>query len=139
MNYSATGEQLTAIADAIRAKTGGSSQLEFPTDFVDGIDSLDSWTSATATLPASDVPISLGETGIKSLGGLGSGRKFKLVSVTVNDQTMENYLGNLMFVLQDGDNQSVCDITLRMLVNPSVLADKIPANAFTVNFKRYNT
>ena len=37
MNYSVTGEQLTAIADAIRAKTGGTAQLEFPTEFVSEI------------------------------------------------------------------------------------------------------
>lgn len=40
MNYLATGEQLTDIADAIRAKTGGSEGLEFPTDFVSEIGTL---------------------------------------------------------------------------------------------------
>ena len=39
-NYVVTGEQLTSIADAIRAKTCGSSDLVFPTGFVSGIDSV---------------------------------------------------------------------------------------------------
>ena len=35
--YYATGSEVTSIADAIRAKTGGSSQLEFPDGFVSAI------------------------------------------------------------------------------------------------------
>ena len=37
MNYCATDTQLTAIADAIRTKTHGSAQLEFPDGFTGGI------------------------------------------------------------------------------------------------------
>lgn len=39
-NYLVTGEELTGIADAIRAKTGESSPLEFPTEFVSEIGGL---------------------------------------------------------------------------------------------------
>ena len=38
--YYVTDEQLTSIADAIRAKTGDSSQIEFPSGFVNGIDGI---------------------------------------------------------------------------------------------------
>lgn len=37
MNYYVTGEQLTAVADAIRTKTGGSSGLAFPDGFTGAI------------------------------------------------------------------------------------------------------
>ena len=40
MNYCVTGEQLTGVADAIRAKTGGNSQLAFPTGFESAIGGL---------------------------------------------------------------------------------------------------
>lgn len=40
MNYSVTGEQLTSIADAIRTKTGGTAELEFPTEFVSVIENI---------------------------------------------------------------------------------------------------
>ena len=39
-NYVVSDTNLTAIANKIRSKTGGSSQLEFPTDFVNDIDTL---------------------------------------------------------------------------------------------------
>ena len=36
-NYLVTAEDLVAIANAIRAKTGGSGQLVFPNGFISGI------------------------------------------------------------------------------------------------------
>lgn len=49
MNYSVTGEQLTGIADAIRAKTGGTAQLAFPDDFTSEIGTLTDTSDANAT------------------------------------------------------------------------------------------
>ena len=42
-NYIVTGEQLTSIADAIRAKSGGESQLAFPAGFVSEVQSIDAF------------------------------------------------------------------------------------------------
>ena len=39
-NYITTTEELTGIANKIRTKTGGSEPLEFPSDFVNGINGL---------------------------------------------------------------------------------------------------
>ena len=55
MNYSVTGEQLTGIADAIRAKSGGSAQLEFPAEFVSEIGDLPVLDTSDATATASDI------------------------------------------------------------------------------------
>ena len=41
-NYLVNSTDLTSVADAIRAKSGGSSSLEFPTDFVSEIGSIPS-------------------------------------------------------------------------------------------------
>lgn len=46
--YIVTGEDLTGIADAIRAKTGESSQITFPTGFVTEIGNLTDTRDATA-------------------------------------------------------------------------------------------
>ena len=48
-NYIVTDNQLTGIADAIRAKTGGSGGIEFPTGFVSGIGGLTDTSDADAT------------------------------------------------------------------------------------------
>lgn len=50
-DYKVTDTQLTAIADAIRAKTGGSATLEFPTEFVSEIGSI----SGGSTLVAKSI------------------------------------------------------------------------------------
>ena len=42
-NYIVTGEQLTSIANAIRAKSGGESQLAFPTGFVSECGGIDAF------------------------------------------------------------------------------------------------
>lgn len=55
MNYSVTGEQLTGIADAIRAKSGSSAQLEFPAEFVSEIGDLPVLDTSDATATASDI------------------------------------------------------------------------------------
>lgn len=55
MNYSVTGEQLTGIADAIRAKTGESEPIEFPTGFVNDITGLPVLDTSDATATASDI------------------------------------------------------------------------------------
>ena len=39
-NYTTTDTELTSIANAIRAKTGGSSSLTYPTDYISGINSI---------------------------------------------------------------------------------------------------
>ena len=49
MNYSVTDTQLTGIADAIRAKTGGTAQLSFPDDFVSEIGTLTDTSDVNAT------------------------------------------------------------------------------------------
>lgn len=41
MDYKVTDTELTDIADAIREKTGDDSPLEFPSGFIDAIDSID--------------------------------------------------------------------------------------------------
>ena len=48
-NYIVTGEQLTDIADAIRAKTGDSEQIVFPDGFVSSIDSVQNFEEKTKT------------------------------------------------------------------------------------------
>jgi len=50
MNYSVTGEQLTDIADAIRAKTAGSEGLEFPDGFVEAIEGIADLSSLTTNM-----------------------------------------------------------------------------------------
>lgn len=55
-NYTVTDTELTDIADAIIAKAGLSGQLEFPDDFVDGIESISTGTDVSdTTATASDV------------------------------------------------------------------------------------
>ena len=55
-NYTVNGNDLTDIADAIIAKAGLSGQLEFPTDFVDGIDGISTGTDVSdTTATAGDV------------------------------------------------------------------------------------
>lgn len=49
MKYMVTGEQLTGIADAIRAKTGSSEGIEFPDGFEEEIGGLTDTSDATAT------------------------------------------------------------------------------------------
>lgn len=55
-NYIASSTDLTAVANAIRAKSGGSSQLAFPTGFVSEIGNI----SAGAPLPSGVTKISGG-------------------------------------------------------------------------------
>lgn len=51
-NYITSDTDLTAVADAIRAKSGGSGQLSFPSGFVDEIDSISSGGSGDDKLNA---------------------------------------------------------------------------------------
>ena len=55
MDYVVTGTQLTAIADAIRSKTGETDTLEFPTDFVGEITDLPVLDTSDATATAGDI------------------------------------------------------------------------------------
>lgn len=68
--YLVTSEDLTAVADAIRAKSGGSESLEFPDGFVSEIDGIESgvftWTATrtasqnfTSNLPFSEFRINI--------------------------------------------------------------------------------
>lgn len=57
-DYKVTDTELTSIANAIRAKTGKSSQMEFPTEFVSEIGSIsggdtDDWTTLTDYIESS--------------------------------------------------------------------------------------
>ena len=54
-NYIVSGDDLTAIADAIRAKSGGNSPLEFPSGFNTAIGGLSVLDTSDATATASDV------------------------------------------------------------------------------------
>lgn len=55
-NYTVTDTELTSIADAIIAKAGLSGQLEFPTDFVNGIEGISTGTDVSdTTATAGDV------------------------------------------------------------------------------------
>ena len=49
MNYSVTGEQLTAIANAIREKTGNQDPMVFPDGFTEQIGNMTDTSDATAT------------------------------------------------------------------------------------------
>ena len=62
MNYSATGEQLTAIADAIRGKTGGESLLAFPDGFTSAIGGITTLAEGTANANATAADIKSGKT-----------------------------------------------------------------------------
>lgn len=53
MFYKVEGQSLTDIADAIRSKTGGTEELEFPTEFVSEIETLTDTSDSNAT--ASDI------------------------------------------------------------------------------------
>lgn len=48
-DYLTSSTDLVKIADAIRSKTGGTSQLSFPDEYVSGIESLTNTNDATAT------------------------------------------------------------------------------------------
>lgn len=48
-DYLASSVDLVKIADAIRSKTGGTSSLSFPDEYVSGIESLTNTNDATAT------------------------------------------------------------------------------------------
>lgn len=61
-SYVVTGTALLSIADAIRAKTGDSSELTFPTGFVDAIDGLTTLEQDTADATATAKDIILGKT-----------------------------------------------------------------------------
>lgn len=61
-NYIVSGNDLGDIADAIRAKTESSSDLEFPTDFINGIGSITTLADGTADATATAATIKSGYT-----------------------------------------------------------------------------
>lgn len=76
-NYTVTDTELTTIADAIIAKARLSGQLEFPDDFVDGIEGISTGTDVSdTTAVASDVRTGkyfYNSAGVKTQGGLANG------------------------------------------------------------------
>lgn len=81
MNYFVTGEQLTGIADAIRAKAGSSDQLEFPDDFVETIGEIPVWTEKTKTslLPSGSTVVSIPAKNAVSIGSIETANSVKAI------------------------------------------------------------
>ena len=84
MNYAVTDTQLTSIADSIRAKTGGTSSLAFPDEFVDGIGNITTFTENTTemSLPTSGVTIASKETASAGAISIFGAKAIKSISCT---------------------------------------------------------
>ena len=87
-NYIVTGEQLTSIADAIRAKSGGESQLAFPAGFVSecgGIDAFGDYeiseVEVSLTIPSETLEPYRSEGIYVALTAFSSGYKDDLIEV----------------------------------------------------------
>lgn len=103
-DYKVTDTELTSIANAIRAKTGGSAQIEFPAEFVSEIGRI-SGGGATNILSGTDAPTASvgsdgdlylqygGEAETQSLSGF-SIKKESSMSVSVSESEVEFVYGS---------------------------------------------
>lgn len=95
--YLADGDDLTSVANAIRAKSGGSSQLAFPVGFVSEIQAIPSGGGATiddmvaGTWPSGDITIAVNAGRPGPLWGVSGIRKVTM-TVSGNSSWQGNFL-----------------------------------------------
>lgn len=107
--YLTDGDDLTSVANAIRAKSGGSSQLAFPAGFVSAITAIPSGGASGLTLLGSGTYTKASDTASISISVTytGTPKLFYAVNTTPKADTAQTILFGRWIEFKDADAENV--------------------------------